>query len=87
MEHPFVGIVDDLHFTQHDRFGVFIESDMLPHEFTDLRIALLGKHLAAGQGMIFPGFKAAGFGDIMQQGGSLNEIEVESAVLPVQVFG
>ena len=45
---------------------------MLADKIPDGRIPAIVQMLATGPGMIFPGFKAAGFGYIMQQGGRLD---------------
>ena len=68
MENAFVGIIDDLGLAQDNRVGILIEPDMLSDKLADFGATLLRKELAAGKRMVFFGFKAAGLGDVMQQG-------------------
>jgi hypothetical protein len=45
---------------------------MLSDKLADFGKALLRKEMTTGKRVVFLGFKTAGLGDVMQQGGSLD---------------
>ena len=45
VQHPLVGIVDNLRCANGYRLRIFIQPDMLPHEIADRRIAVFGQEL------------------------------------------
>ncbi len=85
VKNPFVGIVDDMSLYRNVRGAIFIQHDVLPDQIADFGITPLGQKLTAGKGMIFPGVKASGLGDVVQQGGGPDHFGVEMRVPTGQV--
>jgi hypothetical protein len=60
---------------------------VLPDKIADFRITPVGQKLTAGKGMILPGVKTSGLGNVVQKGGGPDQIGVEMRVLTDQIVG
>ncbi len=87
VQNPFIGIVDNIRFYRDFFNGIFIQHDVLPDKIAHFGITPVSQKLTAGKGMILPGVKTSGFGDIVQQSGRSDQIKVEMILAAVELIG
>jgi hypothetical protein len=77
MQDALVGVVDDLGLIGPPIAILGIQNHMLADDLADAPVAQGGKVGRAGDGMVFAGVEATGFGDVVQQGRRRDERAVE----------
>jgi hypothetical protein len=82
--HSLVRVVHQQRLVNRPEEHRLIEGGMIFNDRSEKLQPKIAEYFPSQETMVFSGFQASGLGDIMEQGGSFQELEIEPDTVPVE---